>query len=227
MPTRARRLRRRARRLRRGRRPGRAFGDVARTLARQLPRRSSRRSPPATPAAGVVPIENLINGTVRENYDLLLEHDLADRRRGRRPGPAVPRRAAGPAHRRDRAGLLAHPGARPGRGVPARPAVAAADDLQHGRRRQVHRRPGERGPRPSCRRGRPALFGLEVLADEIGDLPGQPHALRGARPAAASRRRGRRTPASPAGPRWSFAVRNEPGDRCSPCSASSPRTGST
>ena len=27
-------------------------------------------------SAGVVPIENVINGTVRENYDLLLEHDL-------------------------------------------------------------------------------------------------------------------------------------------------------
>src|SRR5262245_38299972 len=27
-------------------------------------------------AAGVVPIENVVNGTVRENYDLLLEHDL-------------------------------------------------------------------------------------------------------------------------------------------------------
>ncbi len=28
-------------------------------------------------AAGLVPIENLLNGTVRENFDLLLEHDLA------------------------------------------------------------------------------------------------------------------------------------------------------
>ncbi|MGZ8438406.1 MAG: prephenate dehydratase domain-containing protein, partial [Candidatus Limnocylindrales bacterium] len=27
-------------------------------------------------AAGVIPIENVINGTVRENYDLLLEYDL-------------------------------------------------------------------------------------------------------------------------------------------------------
>jgi prephenate dehydratase len=27
-------------------------------------------------SAGVIPIENVVNGTVRENYDLLLEHDL-------------------------------------------------------------------------------------------------------------------------------------------------------
>jgi prephenate dehydratase len=27
-------------------------------------------------ASGIVPIENLVNGTVRENYDLLLEHEL-------------------------------------------------------------------------------------------------------------------------------------------------------
>ncbi len=34
--------------------------------------------PPGAPpvVAGVVPIENLVNGTVRENYDLLLEHEL-------------------------------------------------------------------------------------------------------------------------------------------------------
>ena len=30
-------------------------------------------------AAGVIPIENLVNGTVRENYDLLLEHELVIR----------------------------------------------------------------------------------------------------------------------------------------------------
>ena len=37
-------------------------------------------APDAAPiVAGVVPIENLVNGTVRENYDLLLEHDLVVR----------------------------------------------------------------------------------------------------------------------------------------------------
>ena len=34
------------------------------------------RGRPAVAAAGVIPIENVVNGTVRENYDLLLEHDL-------------------------------------------------------------------------------------------------------------------------------------------------------
>jgi prephenate dehydratase len=52
-----------------------ARGDVAR---RPLP--SFREVFEAVEAgqavAGVVPIENLVNGTVRENYDLLLEHDL-------------------------------------------------------------------------------------------------------------------------------------------------------
>jgi prephenate dehydratase len=32
--------------------------------------------PPTSPAGGVVPIENLVTGTVREVYDLLLEHQL-------------------------------------------------------------------------------------------------------------------------------------------------------
>ena len=62
-----------------------------------------------------------------------------DRRRGRRSGPAEPRRAARPGPRRDRAGLFAHPGPGPGRGVPADAAVAAPHDLQHRGRRQVHR----------------------------------------------------------------------------------------
>lgn len=51
------------------------FGDVER-----LPLSSFRSVFAAVTegraAAGVLPIENLVNGTVRENYDLLLEHDL-------------------------------------------------------------------------------------------------------------------------------------------------------
>ncbi|MCU0504865.1 MAG: hypothetical protein MUE82_03670 [Chloroflexi bacterium] len=39
--------------------------------------RAAADPPGAAPVvAGVVPIENLVNGTVRENYDLLLEHDV-------------------------------------------------------------------------------------------------------------------------------------------------------
>lgn len=34
---------------------------------------------PGDVAVGIVPIENLVNGTVRETYDLLLEHDLVIR----------------------------------------------------------------------------------------------------------------------------------------------------
>jgi len=52
-----------------------AFGDVERVA---LPgfRQVFDEVASATVAAGVVPIENSVHGTVRENYDLLLEHDL-------------------------------------------------------------------------------------------------------------------------------------------------------
>ena len=53
-----------------------AFGDVDRTAVASF-RACSRHCRRAGSAAGVVPIENVVNGTVRENYDLLLEHDLA------------------------------------------------------------------------------------------------------------------------------------------------------
>jgi prephenate dehydratase len=54
-----------------------AFGDIERTAVgsfRQVFEAVANGAP--TAAAGVVPIENVVNGTVRENYDLLLEHDL-------------------------------------------------------------------------------------------------------------------------------------------------------
>ena len=55
-----------------------AFGDVER---RGLPgfRQVFEAVTAGDAVAGVVPIENSVHGTVRENYDLLLEHDLGIR----------------------------------------------------------------------------------------------------------------------------------------------------
>ena len=52
-----------------------AFGEVARTGVGGF-REVFEAVTEGRARAGVVPIENLVNGTVRENYDLLLEHDL-------------------------------------------------------------------------------------------------------------------------------------------------------
>jgi prephenate dehydratase len=52
-----------------------AFGDVERTAVGSF-RQVFEAVASANRSAGVVPIENVVNGTVRENYDLLLEHDL-------------------------------------------------------------------------------------------------------------------------------------------------------
>jgi len=53
-----------------------AFGDVARVAVPGF-REVFETVAAAGARAGVVPIENLVNGTVRETYDLLLDHDLA------------------------------------------------------------------------------------------------------------------------------------------------------
>jgi prephenate dehydratase len=55
------------------------FGDEASTLAVGGFRGVFEAVASGATAAGVVPIENLVNGTVRENYDLLLEFALAIR----------------------------------------------------------------------------------------------------------------------------------------------------
>ena len=55
-----------------------AFGDVPRVSLGSF-REVFETVAGGDATAGVVPIENVINGTVRENYDLLLEHDLAIR----------------------------------------------------------------------------------------------------------------------------------------------------
>ena len=55
-----------------------AFGDVPRTALASF-RGVFDAVTSGDAAAGVVPIENVINGTVRENYDLLVEFGLAIR----------------------------------------------------------------------------------------------------------------------------------------------------
>src|SRR4029078_4407687 len=52
-----------------------AFGDVARVSLGAF-REVFELVTAGEADAGVVPIENVLNGTVRENYDLLLEHEL-------------------------------------------------------------------------------------------------------------------------------------------------------
>jgi prephenate dehydratase len=123
-------------------------------------------------AAGVVPIENVINGTVRENYDLLLEHEL---------------RIVGEVVVPVRLCLAALPG-------------QALDDIERvyshiqalgqsevflrarswqllttyntaGAGKSIVER-DERGAAAVLSPRAAALFGLEILADEIGDLPG-------------------------------------------------------
>jgi prephenate dehydratase len=123
-------------------------------------------------AAGMIPIENVINGTVRENYDLLLEHPLAIH--GEVVVPVRLCLAALPGQRvEDIERVYSHI-----------QALGQAEMFLRGRAWQllstyntagagkaiVDR--GERGAAAVLSPRAAALFGLEVLADEIGDQDG-------------------------------------------------------
>ncbi|HUP55543.1 MAG TPA: prephenate dehydratase [Methylomirabilota bacterium] len=123
-------------------------------------------------SAGVVPIENVIHGTVRENYDLLIEYDLTIA--GEIVVPVRLCLAALPGQRVDdiervyshiqalgqaEAFLRARPWQLLSTYNTAGAGKAIADN-------------GERGAAAVLSPRAAALFGLEVLADEIGDLPG-------------------------------------------------------
>jgi len=147
-----------------------AFADVAR-----IPVGSFRAVFDAvaggSAAAGVVPIENVIHGTVRENYDLLMEYDLVIRGEvvvpvrlclAALPGQGLDDiervyshiQALGQAEAflRSRSWQLLSTYNTAGAGK------AIADAGEHGAAAVL-------SPRAA------ALFGLEVLSDEIGDLP--------------------------------------------------------
>ena len=148
-----------------------AFGDVAR-----VPLGSFREVFEAVAAgqasAGVVPIENVINGTVRENYDLLLEHDLEIRGEvvvpvslclAALPGQSIDDiervyshiQALGQAE-----GFLRR---RPWQLLTTYNTAGAGKSIADN---------GERGAAAVLSPRAAGLFGLEILADEIGDLPG-------------------------------------------------------
>jgi prephenate dehydratase len=148
-----------------------AFGDVARDALGSF-REVFEAVASGRAAAGVVPIENVINGTVRENYDLLLEHDLVIRAE-----VVVPVSLC----------LAALPGQRLDdieRVYSHIQALGQAEAFLRQRSWQllstyntagagkaiVDR--GERGAAAVLSPRAAALFGLEVLADGIGDLPG-------------------------------------------------------
>jgi prephenate dehydratase len=148
-----------------------AFGDVERVSLGSF-RDVFEAVADREAAAGVVPIENVINGTVRENYDLLLEHDLEIRGE-----VVVPVRLC-----------LA---ALPGQSLEAIDRVYSHIQALGQAEGFLRRRPwqlltiyntagagkaiadhGERGAAAVLSPRAAALFGLEILADEIGDLPG-------------------------------------------------------
>ena len=161
--------------------------------------------------AGVVPIENVINGTVRENYDLLLEHDLEIRAE-----VVVPVRlclAALPGQRiEDIERVYSHIQAL-GQAegfLRQRPWQLLTTYNTAGAGKSIVDR-GERGAAAVLSPRAAGLFGLEILADEIGDQAGNRTRF------AVLARPGKSLPLTETGPDAGrrttlvVAVRNEPG----------------
>ena len=148
-----------------------AFGDVPRTPVGSF-RAVFDVVAGGDATAGIVPIENVIHGTVRENYDLLIEFDL-----GIVGEVVVPVRLC----------LAALPGQRIEdieRVYSHIQALGQAEAFLRSRPWQLlstYNTAGagkaiadaaERGAAAVLSPRAAALFGLEVLADDIGDLPG-------------------------------------------------------
>lgn len=122
--------------------------------------------------AGVVPIENVINGTVRENYDLLLEHELQIV--GEVVVPVRLCLAALPGQRLDQIDRVYSHIQALGQAeafLRARTWQLLTTYNTAGAGKSIVDR-GEWGSAAVLSPRAAALFGLQVLADEIGDLPG-------------------------------------------------------
>ena len=148
-----------------------AFGDVDRRGLGSF-REVFEAVATGSAAAGVVPIENVINGTVRENYDLLLEFDLRIAAE-----VVVPVRlclAAVPGQRLNEIERVYSHIQALGQAeafLRARPWQLLTTYNTAGAGKSIVER-GERGAAAVLSARAAGLFGLEVLADEIGDLPG-------------------------------------------------------
>lgn len=122
-------------------------------------------------SAGVVPIENVIHGTVRENYDLLLEYDLTIR--GEVMVPVDLCLAALPGQRIDdieRVSSHIQALGQAERFLRARPWQLLSTYNTAGAGKAIADA-GERAAAAVLSPRAAGLFGLEVLAADIGDLP--------------------------------------------------------
>ena len=147
-----------------------AFGDVPRMAVGSF-RAVFETVVAGDAAVGVIPIENVIHGTVRENYDLMIEFDLAIR--GEVVVPVDLALAALPGQRLDDIERIyshiqalgqaeAFLRARPWQLLSTYNTAGAGKAIADGR---------EAGAAAVLSPRAAALFGLEVLAGDIGDLP--------------------------------------------------------
>jgi prephenate dehydratase len=148
-----------------------AFGDQARTPLGSF-RDVFVAVTECRALAGVVPIENVINGTVRENYDLLLEHELQIVGEvvvpvrlclAALPGQPIESIERVYSHIQALGQAEAYLRTRPWQLLTTYNTAGAGKAIADR---------GERGAAAVLSPRAAALFGLEVLADEIGDLPG-------------------------------------------------------
>jgi prephenate dehydratase len=147
-----------------------AFGDVERTPLASF-RAVFEAVSDGRADAGVIPIENVIHGTVRENYDLLIEFDLIVA--GEVVVPVRLALAALSGQRvEDIERVYSHIqalGQAEGY-LRARPWQLLSTYNTAGAGKGIVER-GEHGAAAVLSPRAAVLFGLEILADEIGDLP--------------------------------------------------------
>ena len=147
-----------------------AFGDVERRAVASF-RAVFEAVASGEATAGVVPIENVIHGTVRENYDLLIEYDL--RIAGEVVVPVRLCLAALPGQRLDDIERVYSHIQALGQAeavLRARPWQLLSTYNTAGAGKAIVES-GDRGAAAVLSPRAAGLFGLEILADEIGDLP--------------------------------------------------------